>query len=358
MASNTEKNSESSDSPIATPVAKQPTLEVVETKSERIKATRHPRWTRQETLVLIEAKKMVENGEQLFRFKSSYGLLNNSDPKWEIVSSCCQQQGVKRGSVQCRKRWGNLLTDFRKIKKWESSVKDEGESFWMMRNDKRKENKLPGFFDEVVYRVLDGGVLSAVALPLTLIKMPSKPENGVGHVEGMALEHDDNDDDDDDNEEDEAIVDSDKMSWSTEENIFDTNTARSKLFSPIKTSASKGTFLRGSLKITPTLALPTTEKQQHPSCQGNYYPGCHREPMFQEGHKRKRSSPDNSEDATDFSNNIIKVLRRNTNIMKAYLGAQNINQQLARDQQKEQSDNLVAALGKLTDAMTKIADKL
>ncbi|OIW00233.1 hypothetical protein TanjilG_27484 [Lupinus angustifolius] len=225
MASNTEKNSESSDSPIATPVAKQPTLEVVETKSERIKATRHPRWTRQETLVLIEAKKMVENGEQLFRFKSSYGLLNNSDPKWEIVSSCCQQQGVKRGSVQCRKRWGNLLTDFRKIKKWESSVKDE-------------------------------------------------------------------------------------------------------------------------------------EKQQHPSCQGNYYPGCHREPMFQEGHKRKRSSPDNSEDATDFSNNIIKVLRRNTNIMKAYLGAQNINQQLARDQQKEQSDNLVAALGKLTDAMTKIADKL
>ncbi|KAE9610176.1 hypothetical protein Lalb_Chr07g0183791 [Lupinus albus] len=81
--------------------------------------------------------------------------------------------------------------------------------------------------------------------------------------------------------------------------------------------------------------------------------------MFQEGQKRKRtSSLDNSEDATDFSNNIIKVLRRNTNIMKAYLGAQSINQQLAREQQKEQSDNLVAALGKLTDAMTKIADKL
>ncbi|CAL0325258.1 unnamed protein product [Lupinus luteus] len=344
MASNIEKIGEASDSPIATPVEKQPTLEVVEAKSERIKATRHPRWTRQETLVLIEAKKMVENGEQLFRFKSSSGLLNNSDPKWEIVSSCCQQQGVKRGSVQCRKRWGNLLTDFRKIKKWESSLKDEGESFWMMRNDKRKENKLPGFFDEVVYRVLDGGVLSAAALPLTLFKMPSKPENGVGHVEGVTLDQCKEDDDDNDDHENEAIVDSDKMSWSTEENTFETNTAHNKLFSPINTPASTGTFLRGSLKITPTLALPTT--------------GCQRERMFQEGHKRKRSSPDNSEDATDFSNNIMKVLRRNTNIMKAYLGTQSINQQLAREQQKEQSENLVAALGKLTDAMTKIADKL
>ncbi|KAE9602712.1 hypothetical protein Lalb_Chr12g0202481 [Lupinus albus] len=80
--------------------------------------------------------------------------------------------------------------------------------------------------------------------------------------------------------------------------------------------------------------------------------------MSQEGYKRKRFSPDNSEDTTDFSNNIIKVLRRNTNMMKTYLGAQNMNHQLAIEQQKEQSNTLVAALGKVTDALTKIADKL
>ncbi|OIW18265.1 hypothetical protein TanjilG_20320 [Lupinus angustifolius] len=347
MTLNSEKIDEvvplvSTDSPIATPVEKQPTTEVVDPKSERVKATRHPRWTRQETIVLIEAKKMVENGEQLCRFKSSSGLFNHTDLKWDMVSSCCQQQGVDRGPVQCRKRWGNLLTDFRKIKKWESSIKDEGESFWLMRNDKRKENKLPGFFDEVVYRVLDGGLLmNASALPLNLIKVAPKPENGVDHVEGVGLLEEYKDDED---EEDEDIVDnSEKMSWSTE-NIFETNIARNILSSPMKTPASKGTFMRGSLKITPTLTLPN--------------PGCQREPMSQEGYKRRRLSPENSEDTTDFSNNIIKVLRRNNNIMKAYLGAQNMNHQLAIEQQKEQSKTLVIALGKLTDALTKIADKL
>lgn len=74
--------------------------------------------------------------------------------------------------------------------------------------------------------------------------------------------------------------------------------------------------------------------------------------------KRRRLSPDNCGDTTNFGNNVIKVLRRNSNILKAHLGAQNMNYQLAREQQKEQTDSLVAALGKLTDALTKIADKL
>lgn len=80
--------------------------------------------------------------------------------------------------------------------------------------------------------------------------------------------------------------------------------------------------------------------------------------MFNEGYKRKRPSPENSEDTADFTEDVIKVLRRNSNILKAHLGAQNINTQLARDQQKQQTDSLVSALGRLTDAITKIADKL
>lgn len=80
--------------------------------------------------------------------------------------------------------------------------------------------------------------------------------------------------------------------------------------------------------------------------------------MFHDGYKRRRLSPDNSEDSADFNDNVIKVLRRNSNILKAHLGNQNINYQLARDQQKQQTDSLVAALGRLTDAITKIADKM
>ncbi|KAG4998919.1 hypothetical protein JHK87_019991 [Glycine soja] len=281
--------------------------------TQRIKATRHPRWTRQETLVLIESKKMVESGEQVCRFRSASGYVQ-TDPKWDMVSSLCQQRGVKRGAVQCRKRWGNLLTDFRKIKKWESSVREESESFWIMRNDVRKEKKLPGFFDSVVYNVLDGGVCTTVAFPLTLVKMaPNKVE----------------------------ILDGEKMGWSTEEENMETNIT--------------GNMINGFPK-TPKKA---EKVQQQPSYQGNYDPGIQREPIFQEGmgYKRKRLSSDISEDSTDF-NNITKLLRRNSDILKAHIGTQNINYQLARDQQKQQTDIIVAALGKLTDALTKIADKL
>ncbi|XP_052723951.1 trihelix transcription factor ASR3 isoform X2 [Vigna angularis] len=370
-----------SESPTTTPVGGQTPLEG-DSKTRRIKATRHPRWTRQETLVLIESKKMVESGEQGCRFRSASGFIQ-SDPKWEMVSSFCQQRGVKRGAVQCRKRWGNLLTDFRKIKKWESGVKEESESFWIMRNDVRKEKKLPGFFDSVVYNVLDGGVCTTVAFPLTLVKMVPKVENGFAEVVGP--EQCKENEEEEEEEEDEAIVDSEKMSWSTEEENVETSVAANMANGVLKVPPGfKEKEITGSLRNTPLLSLPTPEKQQQqpPSCQGNYDP-CNqtnllllcsiclsllfsstvmqcfqREPVFQHGYKRKRVSSDSSEDNTDFDNSITKLLRRNSEILKAHLGTQNINYELARNQQKQQTDILVAALGKLTDALTKIADKL
>ncbi|XP_004503841.1 trihelix transcription factor ASR3-like [Cicer arietinum] len=350
---NSEKICEGSAESPTTPVGRQPT-EAEPKSSERIKATRHPRWTRQETLVLIEAKKVVENGDQVCRYRSSTSGLVHTDPKWDLVSSLCQQHGVKRGAVQCRKRWGNLLTDYRKIKKWESNIKDENESFWIMRNDVRKENKLPGFFDSVVYNVLDGGVCTAAAFPLTLIKMAPREENGDQVEMPVAALEDENEED-----EDEATVDCEKMGWSTEEENIETNTNGNMVSnSPFKTPNVMKTNIRGSFNIIPLITVPNSaERQQQPSCQGTYGQGFQREPLLNEGYKRKRLSPDNSED-TDFNDNVIKVLRRNSNILKAHLGAQNINSQLARDQQKQQTDSLVAALGKLTDALTKIADKL
>ncbi|XP_045823313.1 trihelix transcription factor ASR3-like isoform X1 [Trifolium pratense] len=355
---NSEKVCETSAESPTTPVGKQP--EEAEPKSgERIKATRHPRWTRQETLVLIEAKKVIENGDQVCRYRSSTSGLVQTDPKWDLVSSLCQQHGVKRGAVQCRKRWGNLLTDFRKIKKWETSIKNESESFWIMRNDVRKENKLPGFFDSVVYNVLDGGVCTAAAFPLTLIKtMPRAAENG-DQVEGVAAIEQGNKEDEIEEDEDEAIVDSEKMGWSTEEENMDTNTNGNMVNSPFKTPNAKKISIGGTLKMTPII-LPssTAERQQQPFFQGNYDPGCQREALFNEGYKRKRLSPGDSEETTDFNEDVIKVLRRNSNILKAHLGAQNINSQLARDQQKQHTDSLVSALGRLTDAITKIADKM
>lgn len=261
----------SAESPPTTAAGKQP--EEAEPKtSERIKATRHPRWTRQETLVLIEAKKVIENGDHVCRYRSSTSGLVQTDPKWDLVSSLCQQHGVKRGAVQCRKRWGNLLTDFRKIKKWETNAKDEAESFWIMRNDVRKENKLPGFFDAVVYNVLDGGVCTAAAFPLSLVKMAPSGENG-DQVEGaaaaavLALEQG-NKEDENEEEEDEAIVDSEKMGWSTEEeNIMETNINGNLVMSPFKTPNPKKTNVTGSFKLTPsTILLPSSAGNNFSTC--------------------------------------------------------------------------------------------
>ena len=122
------------------------------------KTPRLPRWTRQEILVLIQGKRVAETRAR--QRGRSAGLPFGSgqvEPKWASVSSYCKRHGVNRGPVQCRKRWSNLAGDYKKIKEWESQVKEETESFWVMRNDLRRERKLPGFFDKEVYDILDSG---------------------------------------------------------------------------------------------------------------------------------------------------------------------------------------------------------
>lgn len=122
------------------------------------KTVRLPRWTRQEILVLIQGKRVAENRVRRGRAAGSAFGSGQIEPKWASISSYCKRHGVNRGPVQCRKRWSNLAGDFKKIKEWESRIKEETESYWVMRNDLRRERKLPGFFDREVYDILDGGV--------------------------------------------------------------------------------------------------------------------------------------------------------------------------------------------------------
>ncbi|XP_022641587.1 trihelix transcription factor ASR3-like isoform X3 [Vigna radiata var. radiata] len=136
------------------------------------KAPRLPRWTRQEILVLIQGKRDAENK---FRRGRTAGLPLGSgqvEPKWASVSSYCRKHGVNRGPVQCRKRWSNLAGDYKKIKEWESQIREESDSFWVMRNDLRRDRKLPGFFDKEVYDILDSGS-QGPALALALSSPPS-----------------------------------------------------------------------------------------------------------------------------------------------------------------------------------------
>ncbi|EPS67083.1 hypothetical protein M569_07694 [Genlisea aurea] len=112
-------------------------------------AARLPRWTQKEILVLIQGKRAAENRVGIGPASTGSGQIS---PKWCSISNYC----VNRCPAQCRKRWSNLSGDFRKIKAWESEVKEGSDSFWAMRKDSRRERKLPGSFDREVYDILSG----------------------------------------------------------------------------------------------------------------------------------------------------------------------------------------------------------
>uniref|UniRef100_A0A0E0CCG2 Myb-like domain-containing protein n=1 Tax=Oryza meridionalis TaxID=40149 RepID=A0A0E0CCG2_9ORYZ len=135
--------------------------------------SRLPRWTRHETLVLLQARRAMEHRGR--RSPQPVRL------KWAAVSAYCRRHGVERGPMQCRKRWGNLSWDLKKIVAWEKNLaaavvsgagdnavaagEGEGEappppgleSFWDMRGEQRRARQLPSSFDREVYDALVGG---------------------------------------------------------------------------------------------------------------------------------------------------------------------------------------------------------
>ncbi|TKY50517.1 Trihelix transcription factor GT-2 [Spatholobus suberectus] len=308
------------------------------------KAPRLPRWTRQEILVLIQGKRDAENK---FRRGRTAGLPFGSgqvEPKWASVSSYCRKHGVNRGPVQCRKRWSNLAGDYKKIKEWESQIREETESFWVMRNDLRRERKLPGFFDKEVYDILDSGS-QAPALALAL---SSPPPTTVTVPVGKDKDKDTK-----------RVPDPDEAAEPEEPHLYDSNRSAAGedgLFSDfeqdeVPASPEKKDVLPPSNKDIPApipISGVTNEKQST----SNPEMGS----TSQGERKRKRLATDGEEETLQYQ--LIDVLERNGKMLSAQLEAQNINFQLDREQRKDHASNLVAVLDKLADALGRIADKL
>ncbi|KAK6153868.1 hypothetical protein DH2020_013507 [Rehmannia glutinosa] len=302
-----------------------------EKTDDRYKTARHPRWTRQETLVLIEGKKIAEEKGRKGRRSSSVFGSDQVEPKWDYVSSHCRRNGVNRGPVQCRKRWSNLLSDFKKIKTWDSKVKGDGGSFWMMRSDLRRERKLPGFFDREVYDVLDGKVFTKAEYQLALVTTSADENNGDG-IDGVEAE------DEDEVAEGEETRDGLFSEFGQDAEEIERNLGKEKVETDDETN-----------KIPSP--VPISENKRQPGQRFS------RGSEFQEGVKRRRQSSSDCEN-TDVDDLLIKVLERNTNLLNAQLEEQKSNRQLDREQQKDQHNSLMAALSKITDALEKIANKL
>ncbi|KAM0936006.1 putative transcription factor MYB family [Dioscorea sansibarensis] len=299
-------------------------METTAAAGNGVRAGRLPRWTRQEILVLIEGKRVVE-GRGRCRGPGRAGG-PAGEPKWAAVSAYCKRHGVDRGPVQCRKRWSNLAGDHKKIKEWEKAGK---ESFWAMRNDARRERRLPGFFDREVFEILEG---TAVAAPAVVGEEEAVFDSGrTAGEDGLFSDCEEEEEEEGEEEEEERAAPS-----------------------------------------TPVVALPISEKKYEPSHQETSEPGMAEDQRqaaenpekgssSREGQKRRRVSPEGSGGGsgdTNLQHQLIEILERNSRMLTAQLEAQNMNYQLDRDQRKDQADSLLGVLGKLADAIGRIADKL
>ncbi|KAF5726624.1 hypothetical protein HS088_TW22G00304 [Tripterygium wilfordii] len=321
------------------------------------KAPRLPRWTRHEILVLIKGKRVAENRVRRGR-TPGMGLRSGVvEPKWASVSSYCKQYGVNRGPVQCRKRWSNLAGDFKKIKEWESRIRDEMESYWVMRNDLRRERRLPGFFDREVYDILDGtsaGGPTGLALSLA----PSRV-GASGDV-------------DEPDAEEEPVFDSGR-SAAAEDGLFSDFEHDDAGVTPEMQTLPKDVPPITIAVSAPGSATPApiSEQQYQPHLSpppGFQAPGATnmKQPASnpemgstsQERRKRRHVVTDVDEETTNLQNQLIDVLERNGKMLSAQLEVQNTNFQLDREQRKVYADGLVVVLNKLADALGRIADKL
>ncbi|GAB4828528.1 hypothetical protein Ancab_018187 [Ancistrocladus abbreviatus] len=335
-------------------------LQPVEGGDEGTKAPRLPRWTRQEILVLIQGKRVAENRVRRGRTAGLAFGSPQAEPKWASVSSYCKRHGVNRGPVQCRKRWSNLAGDFKKIKEWESQIKEDSESFWVMRNDLRRERKLPGFFDKEVYDILNGASVSSATPGLTLALAPAA-ETTQAATEGEAVA-------------DEVDAETEvEAGAEAHEAVFDSGrsaAADDGLFSDFEQSGGQTQEETMEKEIPTTVfpaPIPLSEKQYQPFNSGGMpsqgtnekHPPLNAEiGSTSQGQKRKRFATEGDSDTASLQNQLIDVLERNGRILSAQLEAQNIGLKLDREERKDHANSLVAVLSKLADALGRIADKL
>ncbi|KAL3655954.1 hypothetical protein CASFOL_000350 [Castilleja foliolosa] len=276
---------------------------------EANKTARLPRWTRQEILVLIQGKRVAENRSD-----------RSTEPKWASISSYCKLHGVNRGPVQCRKRWSNLAGDYRKIKEWESRVRDDTESFWVMRNDLRREKKLPGFFDREVYDIIDGddvGGGGGGGLPLA-VKVDEEEAAAALFDSGRSVAVDDA-----------LFSDFEEPGRSKECPVADTQ-------HPLVSHETPGQGKKHVKEPVPEAEVQNARAER----------------------KRKRSANEGDDETANLEHRLIEALEKNGKLLSSHLEAHNTNLQLDREQRNDHVNGLITVVNKLADALGRIADKL
>ncbi|KAL0011908.1 hypothetical protein SO802_007016 [Lithocarpus litseifolius] len=120
-------------------------------------------WTPDETMILIDAKKM-DDERRTKRIScgdtSIEGRNKSIEPRWKWVEDYCWRKGCLRSQNQCNDKWDNLMRDYKKVRDYERRIAERGEgnnvegSYWKIERNERKERNLPTNMSPQIYQAL------------------------------------------------------------------------------------------------------------------------------------------------------------------------------------------------------------
>ncbi|CAA6660051.1 unnamed protein product [Spirodela intermedia] len=207
-----------------------------------------------------------------------------------------------------------------------------------MRNDLRRERKLPGFFDKEVYDILDG--TTEGGKPGDSLRR-EVPEAAVAPAVAAAPDPG-------------AVAGDAEEPATAVAAVFDSGrtAAEDALFSDFEQERDEeGDEDRDDDRPAAARRRAGEDKEAQEDVQ--------KDPSSsQEGRKRKRPPAGEALEEDSLPDQLIQILERNSRALMTHVEAQNVNHRLDREQRKEHGDSLVVVLSKVADALGRIADKL
>ncbi|EYU43703.1 hypothetical protein ABFS82_13G187700 [Erythranthe guttata] len=114
-------------------------------------------WNIQETMVLIEAKRM-DDDRRMKRLGDTAERGKPAELRWKWVEDYCWKNDCLRSQNQCNDKWDNLMRDFKKVRDYERRVAERGfadsKSYWRIEKNERKDNNLPSNMLPQIYDAL------------------------------------------------------------------------------------------------------------------------------------------------------------------------------------------------------------
>ncbi|WOK99557.1 hypothetical protein Cni_G08269 [Canna indica] len=149
-------------------------------EADKYREYRKGNWTLNETMILIQAKKM--DYERRRMKEGDVGSSRPQEMRWKWVEDFCWRHGCYRSQNQCNDRWDNLMRDYKKVRAYEMSLTNSSAqggsypalSYWKLERIDRKERNLPSNLLPEIYEALTEVVQMRDKLGATATAAPAR----------------------------------------------------------------------------------------------------------------------------------------------------------------------------------------